>query len=138
MTENLSPGLSAFLDEAAQSVSLHQQKGRPPDYEALSPFFLYANTDVVKRTFSATTQFARSVWGGNHMKHAHKSPFPACDIHRRNEPVATDTVYSDAPAIDGGFKAAQIFVVRNTLVTDAYSMKTDNQICQHPRRQHQD
>ena len=31
-----------------------------------------------------------------------KSPFPALNVSRRNEPVATDTVYSDTPAINNG------------------------------------
>ena len=41
------------------------------------------------------------------------------------EPVATDTVWADVPAIDNGSTAAQVFVGRNTLVTDVYGCKTD-------------
>ena len=58
------------------------------------------------------------------LKH-YKSPFPACNVHRRNEPIATDTVYSDTPAIDSGCKCAQIFVGTKTMVTDVYGMKTE-------------
>ena len=57
-----------------------------------------------------------------------KSPFPACNVLRRNEAVATDTVYSDVAAVDtGGIRAAQIFVGRESLVVDIYGMKNDNQ-----------
>ena len=54
-----------------------------------------------------------------------KSRFPALNVHRRNEAVATDTVYSDTPAIDNGATSAQIFVGTESLVTDVYGMKSD-------------
>ena len=46
-------------------------------------------------------------------------------MRRRNEPVATDTVWADEPAIDYGSMAAQVFVGRTTYVTDVYGCKTD-------------
>jgi len=48
-------------------------------------------------------------------------------VHRHQEPVATDTVYADTPAIDDGSTCAQIFVGRESLVTDVYGMKTDKE-----------
>ena len=39
--------------------------------------------------------------------------------------MATDTVWSDEPAIDDGSTAAQVFVGRKTYVTDVYGCKTD-------------
>jgi hypothetical protein len=39
--------------------------------------------------------------------------------------VSTDTLYSDAPAIDKGARCAQFFVRRDTL--DVYPMKTDKE-----------
>ena len=56
-----------------------------------------------------------------------KSPFPACNVHRRAEPLATDTVYSDTPALGSGFKSAQLFVGTTSLVTDVYGMSTTKQ-----------
>jgi hypothetical protein len=57
------------------------------------------------------------------------------NVHRCDEPVATDTVYSDTTAVDSG--AAQLFVGTETLLTDVYGMKTYKEaIRQHPRRQH--
>jgi hypothetical protein len=56
-----------------------------------------------------------------------RSRFPACNFRRRNEPVATDTVFSDTPAGDCGVTAAQIFVGRESLVADVYGLKTDKE-----------
>ena len=52
----------------------------------------------------------------------------ALDIPRRHEAVATDTVFSDTPAVDSGVKQAQVFVGRDTLVADAYPMKSGKHI----------
>ena len=57
----------------------------------------------------------------------YKSPFPAHNVHRQSEDVATDTVFSDKPAIDGGETCAQLFVGRDSLVVDVYGMKTEKQ-----------
>ena len=64
---------------------------------------------------------------GTHLKKKYKLPFPACNVHRRDKPVATDTVYSDTPAIDSGVTAAQFFVGTESMVCDAYPMKMDKQ-----------
>jgi hypothetical protein len=61
------------------------------------------------------------------LKKRYRSPNPALNVHRRDEPVATDTVDSDTPAIDGGQTAAQIFVGTKSLVTDVEGMKTVKQ-----------
>ena len=61
------------------------------------------------------------------MKKHLKSRNPAHNIPRRHEPVATDTVFSDTPAVDSGVKQAQVFVGRDTLVADAYPMKSGKQ-----------
>ena len=44
------------------------------------------------------------------MKKHLKSRNPALSIPRRHEAVATDTVFSDTPAVDSGVKQAQVFV----------------------------
>jgi hypothetical protein len=97
-----------------------------PDYERLRPFFGWMPTDVIKRTFEVTTQYARMPMS-TILKKRYKSPNPALNVHRRDEPVATDTVYSDTPAINGGETAAQIFVGTRSYVTDVEGMKSDKQ-----------
>ena len=52
---------------------------------------------------------------------------PALNIPRRHEPVDTDTVFSDTPAVDSGVQQAQVFVGRDTLVADAYPMQSGMQ-----------
>ena len=61
------------------------------------------------------------------MKKHLKSRNPELNIPRRNEAVATDTVFSDTPAVDSGVRQAQVFVGRDTLVADAYPMKSGKQ-----------
>ena len=61
------------------------------------------------------------------MKKHLKSRNPALNIHRRHEPVATDTVFSDTPAVDTAVKQDEVFVGRDTLVADAYAMKSGKQ-----------
>ena len=64
---------------------------------------------------------------GTYLKKRYKSPFTACNVHHRNEPVATDTVYSDTPAIDSGITTAQFFVGTESMVCGVYPMQTDKQ-----------
>ena len=61
------------------------------------------------------------------MKKHLKSRNPALNIPRRHEAVASDTVFSDTPAVDSGVRQAQVFVGRDTLVADAYPMKSHKQ-----------
>jgi hypothetical protein len=97
-----------------------------PNFELLRPLFGWAPADTIKRTFAVTTQYARGRVSDT-LKQHWRSRFPACNVKRRNEPVATDTVFSDTPAVDSGVTAAQIFVGRETLVADCYGLKTDKQ-----------
>ena len=52
---------------------------------------------------------------------------PALIIPRKHEPVTTDTVFSDTPAVDSSVKQAQVFVGRYALAADAYRMKSGKQ-----------
>jgi hypothetical protein len=99
---------------------------RYPDYDKLRPFFGWLNTDVIKKTFKHTTQYARLPIGQT-LKKAFMSPNPALNFYRRNEAVACDIVYSDVPAIHDGTTAAVIFVGVTTQVTDVYGIKHDSQ-----------
>ena len=74
-----------------------------------------------------STQWGVSIPNTFPMKKHLKSRNPALNIPRRHEPVATDTVFSDTPAVDSGVKQAQVFVGRDMLVADAYPMKSGKQ-----------
>jgi hypothetical protein len=47
------------------------------------------------------------------------------NVHRREEALATDTVYSDVPAVDSGVTIAQLFVGLTSTVCDVYPLKTE-------------
>jgi hypothetical protein len=81
-------------------------KVRDPDYDKLGPLFGWMNTKTIKKTFEQTTQYARMP-NGTILKRHYKSLFPALNVQRRDECIATDTVYSDAPDIDVGETCAQ-------------------------------
>ena len=61
------------------------------------------------------------------MKSHLKSRNPAVNVPRRHEAVATDTVYSDTPAVDSEVKQAQLFVGKDSLVSDIYPMQSGKQ-----------
>ena len=81
----------------------------------------------VQKTMEQSTQWGVSLPNTSPMKKHLKSRNPALNIPRRHEAVATDTVFSDTPAVDSGVKQAQVFVGRDTLVADAYPMKSGKQ-----------
>jgi septum formation inhibitor MinC len=49
------------------------------------------------------------------------------NVRPHDEPVATDTIYSDTLAIDCGITSAQLFVGTKTHTADVYPIKSDKQ-----------
>ena len=98
------------------------------DYEKFMPYFGWVNVDTVQKTMEQSTQWGVSIPNTFPMKKHLKSRDPALNIPRRHEPVATDTVFSDTPAVDSGVKQAQVFVGRDPLGVDAYPMKSGKQL----------
>ena len=79
--------------------------------ESLRRFFVGVSDDAIRRTLEATTQYGtRGAVDGTTLRSQIKSPNPILNIPRRQEDVATDTVYSNTPAIDDGSTAAQFFI----------------------------
>ena len=105
----------------------HAVKHEAPDYEKFRPYFGWVNVDTVQKTMEQSTQWGVSLPNTFPMKRHLKSRNPALNVPRRHEAVATDTVFSDTPAVDSGVKQAQVFVGRDTLVADAYPMKSGKQ-----------
>ena len=85
------------------------------------------NVDIVQKITEQSTLWGVSIPNSCPMKKHLKSRNPALNIPRRHEPVATDIVLSGTPAVDSGVKQAQVFVGSDTLVADAYSMKSGKQ-----------
>ena len=84
------------------------------------------NTDTIRDTFKHTTQWGVSTETFPMHRHL-KSRNPGLNVPCRHEAVATDTVYSDTPGMDSGVKQAQLFVGKESLVSDTYPMQSDKQ-----------
>ena len=102
-------------------------KPKPIDYHKYRPYFLNVPVEKVRETFKRTTRYATNVMSGSNILQTIRSPYPAHNVRRRNEPVATDTIFAETPAVDCGHTMAQIFVGRKTRVIDVYGMSTKMQ-----------
>ena len=86
------------------------------NYEQYRKYLGGVPVNVVEKTFQNTTQMGRlGAVEGTRLWKRHKAPNPALNVPRRNEPVATDTIYGPGcPAVDNGSTAAQFFVGRKS------------------------
>ena len=114
------------VNESQLHYQARQVKPGERDWETLRRFFGWASAEHVERTFSATTQMGR-LSNVIHLKKQYRSPNPALNVHRRREPVATDYVYADVPAIDNGSMGAQIFIGTESEVCDVQGLKSPSQ-----------
>ena len=85
---------------------------------------LWQPPEAIKLTLDNTTKWGRHVPHGTYKK-AYQSLFPAANVRRRNEAVATDTIYSDTPAIDDGSTCAQLYVGLVSLYNFVTGMKSE-------------
>jgi hypothetical protein len=121
----------ALPDDRNQEVStlVHVLPHTSPsklDPSSLWKFFAFLRTEVVSRTLSKTTQYAR-VPNSDTFRRFCKTPFPALNVARRSEDLLTDIIYSDTPAVDDGSTSAAIYSGRLSHVLDVFGMKTDAQ-----------
>jgi hypothetical protein len=97
-----------------------------PDYDQLRPRLGWLPIDAITKMFEHTTQLAR-IPMSTILKKRYKSLHPALNVRPHDEPVATDTIYSNTPAIDCGVTSAQLFVGTKTHTADVYPIKSDKQ-----------
>ena len=109
------------------TAKLHQGSPQEPDWNALRPFFAWTSPSSIKDTFNVTTRHGTAPNTQNYIKKHFKSRNPVFNIPRCSEAVATDTIFSDTPAVDDGSTMAQFFCDRDTLVCDAYGIKSTKQ-----------
>ena len=114
------------ISSSKSPIQACKRKLKPeiPDFDKYRPYFGWVKADTIRDTFKHTTQWGASVSTFPMKKHL-KSRNPALNVPRRHEAVATDTVYSDTPAVDSGVKQAQLFVGKESLVSDIYPMRSD-------------
>ena len=107
--------------------------GHKPDFEALRPFFGWIPADRVRDTLKCTTQWYRMSQQYPMRKHF-KTRFPAANVNRLHDKVATDTLFSDTPAHDdgimghGGATMIQVYVGVETRLTEAFPMTSETQM----------
>ena len=88
-------------------------KPSPRHYADYARHFGGVPEKVIAQTFKNTTQLGKlGTVKGLKLWRRLSSPNPALNVFRRNEPVATDTIYGPEPAVDNGSTAAQFFVGR--------------------------
>ena len=113
--------------EPITHAHLHDSNPAEEDWKSLRPYFGWQSEQVIKDTYQVTSRFGGTIPQHDYLKKHFKSRNPVFNIPRRNESVATDTIFSDTPAINDGSTMAQFFVGRDTLVCDAYGIKSQKQ-----------
>ena len=106
------------------NAGLHETTPVPIDVEANRQYFLNQPGRVIQHTLEATTQFVPSMPSHRRIRDTHRTQFPANNVERRNEPVATDTIYCDVTAW-GGPTAAQIFCGKHSKYISVKGCSTD-------------
>ena len=130
--ERIIANLNILLDAPPEDygsyiANLHQGSSQEPDWNALRPFFAWTSPSSIQDTFNVTTRHGTSPHTQDYIKKHFKSRNPVFNIPRRSEAVATDTIFSDTPAVDDGSTMAQFFCGRDTLVCHAYGIKSSKQ-----------
>ena len=97
------------------------------DYEALCPYLLWLPIDHIRHMLASTTQQLHNAYHIPFHKHF-KSHFPATNITCYNEPVTTDTMFSDEPAQGTSATAVQIFIGHNSKYMNVCGVATDHDL----------
>ena len=105
---------------------LHDSNPAEEDLKSLRPYFGWQSEQDIKNTCQVTSRFGGTIPQHDYLKKHFKSRNSVFNIPRRNEPIATDTIFSDTPAINNGSTMAQFFVGRDTLVYNDYGIKVKN------------
>ena len=106
------------------TANLHQSSPQEPDWNTQRPFLAWTSPSSIKDTFNVTTRHGTAPNTQDYIKKDFKPRNPVFSISRSNEAGATDTIFSDTPAVDDGSTMAQFFCGHDTLVCDAYGIKS--------------
>ena len=122
-----------YIDLCLYQVKAHYVTPKQHDFERLQPNFGFVPPKRIQKTLENTTQFCRQDMRFPLRKH-YKSRFPAANVSRLNEVVATDTFFSDVPAHDdgimghGGTTEVQLYCGTKSLLTSAHPMKSESEM----------
>ena len=106
------------------TANLHQSSPQEPDWNTQHPFLAWTSPSSIKDTFNVTTRHGTAPHTQDYIKKHFKSCNPVFSIPRCSEAVATDTIFSDTPAVDDGPTMAQFVCGHDTFVCDAYGIKS--------------
>ena len=109
------------------TANLHQSSPQEPDWNTQRPFLAWTSPSSIKNTFNVTTRHGTAPNTQDYIKNHFKPRNPVFSIPRCSEAVATDTIFSDTTAVDDGSTMAQFFCGHDTLVCDAYGIKSTKQ-----------
>ena len=109
------------------TANLHQSSPQEPDCNTQRPYLAWTSPSSIKDTFNVTTRHGTAPNTQDYIKNHFKPRNPVFIIPRCSEDVATDTIFSDTPAVDDGSTMAQFFCGHDTLFCDAYGIKSTKQ-----------
>ena len=109
------------------TANLHQSSPQEPDWNTQRPSPAWTSPSSIKDTFNVTTRHGTAPNTQDYIKNHFKPRNPVSSIPRCSEDLATDTIFSDTPAVDDGSTMARFFCGHDTLVCDAYSIKSTKQ-----------
>ena len=112
---------------SASTANLHQSSPQEPDWNTQRPSPAWTSPSSIKDTFNVTTRHGTAPNTQDYIKNHFKPRNPVSSIPRCSEDLATDTIFSDTPAVDDGSTMAQFFCGHDTLVCDAYGIKSTKQ-----------
>ena len=106
------------------TANLHQSSPQEPDGNTQRSFLAWTSPSSIKDTFNVITRHGTAPHTQDYIRKHFKSCNPVFSIPRCSEAVATDTIFSDTPAVDGGPTMAQFFCGHDTFVCDVYGIKS--------------
>ena len=109
------------------TANLHQSSPQEPDWNTQRLLLAWTSPSSIKDTFNVTTRHGTAPNTQDYIKNHFKPRNPVSSIPRCSEDLATDTIFSDTPAVDDGSTMAQFFCGHDTLVCDAYGIKSTKQ-----------
>ena len=109
------------------TANLHHSSPQEPDWNTQCLFLAWTSPSNIKDTFNVTTRHGTVPNIQDYIKKHFKPRNPVFSIPRCSEAVATDTIFSDTAAVDDGSTMAQFFCGHDTLVCDAYGIKSTRQ-----------
>ena len=116
-------GEAAEMDAYMALMNPRNTRCCPRNYEQFLKFFAWKPIAVIHDTFAATTQYAKQALRLPLRRHF-KSRFPALNVQRLDEVVATDTFFAYCAAHDGS-TCSQLFVGKTSYFTTCMGMTTD-------------